>query len=402
MTDFQNYKIATGLGFLFLGALTIGVFVPLSLAGITPLLGIIGVVLFYKSEKRIPEIDYPVLWCLLGLSALLISSSFWSITPAASLERAFKVSAVFLLSCPLLFLCRELPQRSLNILKKWSVLPLLLMAIILYVELKFSYPLYRMLKHIPADTHISPANLNKHVATLVLLAPFGIMFAIQSRVLTLPLLLSIGVGLVLSVTENNAAQLSAIIMLLSAPCLIVMPQAAPKLALSGLAFIILFMPWISPVAFDALAEPLSQKSALAQQANMSMRLENWDFLSRRIMENPWTGFGIDATRSMVFDTDQKYFHGNTIIHPHNIALQIWMEFGLIGVTATLFFLGFIYNRLKSLSLTTRIMPFAMLGGISIFLLVAWSCWASWLDGLILLILGLLILATRPKAAHATS
>jgi O-antigen ligase len=181
-----------------------------------------------------------------------------------------------------------------------------------------------------------------------------------------------------------------------------MPQAAPRLALSGLAFVILFMPWIAPVAFDAFAEPLSQKGTLAHQANMSMRLENWDFLSRRIMDNPWTGFGLDTTRAMVFDTDQKYFHGNTIIHPHNIALQIWIEFGLIGAVSALAFLVFLYTRLTSVTLTDRIMPFALLGGVSAFLLVAWSSWASWLDALILLIAGLLILVIKPKAGRATS
>ncbi len=326
MTDFQNNRLATALGCLFLGTLSIGLFVPLTLPALIPLLGLVGSALFYHSEKRLPKIDHSLLLVALILSGLLIASSLWSITPSASLSRAFKISALFILSCPFLFLCRELPQKSLNILKKWSIIPFLLGAIILYIELKFSYPIFRFIKQIPHDTHLSPADLNKHVATLTLLTPFGLIFAVQSRFLTLSLLLIIILGLILSITEDNAAQLAAIIMALSVPFLLIMPKTTPRLAIGGLAFIILFMPFVSPIAFDAFAEPLSQNVGFAQQANMSMRLENWDFLSRRIMENPWTGFGIDSTRAMIFDTEQKYFHGNTIVHPHNIALQIWMEF----------------------------------------------------------------------------
>lgn len=382
--------------------ISLGAVFPLSLAGIPPLLGLIGTILFYQSEKRIPNIDYPILWSALALTALLISSSFWSITPDASLSRAFKVSAIFILSCPFLFLCRELPQQTIAVIKKWAIIPVLITAILVYIELKFSYPLYRFVKDIPDTSHISPANLNKHVATVALLSPLTIIFAVQSRILTLPSLLIVALGLVLSATENNAAQLSMIIMILSVASLFIMPYATPRLAFLSLAFFLVFMPWISPIAFDAFAEPFSQNNALAKQANISMRLENWDFLSRRIMENPLTGFGLDTTRAMTFDTDQKYFRGNTIIHPHNIALQIWIEFGLIGIIPALGFLAFLYKRLTSLSLTTRIIPFAYIGGISVFLFVAWSCWASWLDGLILLLAGLLILAIKPTSDRATS
>ncbi len=402
MTNFKNAKIATLLGFLFLGTLTLGTLFPLALSFSPALLGLVGTTLFYISEKRIPKIDHNILLCILILSGILIASSFWSVSPSISLSRGLKVSALFLLSCPLLFLCHELPDKSLHILKKWCAIPLLVSAVIIYIELRFSYPIYRFLAQIPDDTLISPAELNKHVSVLTLLAPFGIIFSIRARFITFPLLLAVLTGLVLSATEDNAAQLSMIIMILSVPCLMIMPKAAPRIAFGSIAFILLFMPWISPVAFDAFAEPLAHKNTFAQQANMSMRLENWDFLSRRIAENPWTGFGVDTTRTMTFDTDQKYFRGNTILHPHNVVLQLWIECGLIGVMYALGVLAFLYHRLTSLSLPTRIMPFAILGGLMVFLLVSWSCWASWLDGFIVLVAGLLILAIRPKAVQLTS
>jgi O-antigen ligase len=279
---------------------------------------------------------------------------------------------------------------------------LLVMGCALYIELKFNYPLYRWVRNIPLDTFISQADVNKHVAALMLLAPFGMIFAMRARFMTLAGLLFILCALVLTVTESQSAQLSFVVMILAPFFLLLMPKATPFLTFFGLGFLLVFLPWISPVLFDACADLFADKATLMGQANMSMRLENWDFLSRRIMENPWTGFGIDSTRYMTFDTEQKYFHGNTIIHPHNIALQIWMEFGLIGITLAGGLLTFLYRRLTALTLPQQIMPYTSFCAIMVFLLVSWSVWSSWLDGLILWVAALLILVIRPKEFHATA
>jgi O-antigen ligase len=402
MISTQNTPPSPWIACLFLLAMTACVFFPLSLPVFVPLTGLVGTAILYKTEKHLPKIDYNILLILLTISGLTIASSFWSVTPADSLERGFKISALLLLSSPFLFLCGTLKLADLVLFKKWAIIPLLIAAIILFIELKFSYPIYRILGDIPNTAHLPPALLNKHVATLMLMMPFGIVFALRARFVTLSILLMILCGLVLSVTESQSAQLSLIAMVFCVPALLVMPDAAPVLIFSGVAFLLAFMPWISPVAFDAFAEPLAQKSAFAHQANMSMRLENWDFLSRRIMENPFTGFGVDTTRDMTFDTEQKYFPANTILHPHNIALQIWIEFGLIGICFANALLAFIFHHFKKLSLTRQIMPLALFCGTMVFLMISWSIWAAWLDAFIVWIVGLLILVTRPKADPATS
>lgn len=403
MTFDRTSSLSSLLGFLFLGTWTICIFFPLAFAFLIPLLGLAGTAIFYKIEGRIPHIDHGLMLSALVISGLLIASSLWSITPSASLDRAFKTTLLLILSCPLLYLCKELPQQSILCFKKWAALPLIISALILVVEMRFSYPLHRLIGEENITSSAAKYDLSRHIATLILLTPFGIIFSLRSKFLTLPILLVILSGLVLFTTEALAPQFAMIVMMLAMPALLLMPSAAPILVFSGAAFLIAFMPWISPVAFDTLADPLAQKGAvISHAANISMRLENWDFLARRIMENPWTGFGVDTTRAMTFETEQRYFHGNTLSHPHNLGLQLWIEFGISGVILFGSILVCLYRRLKSLSLASQILPFTMFGGIIVYLLTSWSIWAGWMDGLILWVLGLLFLATRPKGDQATS
>lgn len=402
LSGFPSSSRVSVFAVLLLAGMAIGLFSPLLFAGIPPLFGLIGYGLYYRAEQRFPAFDYGVMWAGLAVCALLFTGSFWSVTPDASVERAFKLAPLILLSCLAINLCRDLSPHHVRFFEKWAALPLIFAAAILYIELSFNYPLRRFFGQIPAETYLSRADVNKHVGTLILLVPVVLALALRARSIIWPVLLMIMSGMVLSATESQSAQLSAFVMIFSVPLLILMPKAAPVLVFGLTAFFILFMPWIGPVAFDAFAEPLAQKQSVLGQANMSMRLENWDFLSRRIHENPWTGFGLDSTRAMVFDTDQLYFKGNTIVHPHNLALQIWIEFGVGGAVAALGFLLFLYRRLAALPLRARIIPFAVFCGGMVFLMVSWSIWASWLDGLILWLAALLTLAIKPIIRPMTS
>jgi O-antigen ligase len=92
------------------------------------------------------------------------------------------------------------------------------------------------------------------------------------------------------------------------------PDRGPK-ALGLLAVaIILLMPFVSAV---------SQALRLAQQVPLSWaeRLGYWDAACRFIGQRPWAGWGLDASRT---------FTPLIQLHPHNGALQLWLELGVVG------------------------------------------------------------------------
>ena len=79
----------------------------------------------------------------------------------------------------------------------------------------------------------------------------------------------------------------------------------------------LVSPWIVRAAVDGgLFGALDR---LAPES-WAQRLRVWSFVSERIVERPWPGWGLEASRTFAA----------VPLHPHNSGLQVWLELGLGG------------------------------------------------------------------------
>lgn len=84
---------------------------------------------------------------------------------------------------------------------------------------------------------------------------------------------------------------------------------------TGIAAIILLAPWVvlaSGGLFDWAGERLG--------ASWAARLEIWSFAAEQTLKHPIFGWGLDASRAF-----QPF-----MLHPHSVALQVWLELGLVG------------------------------------------------------------------------
>jgi O-antigen ligase len=63
----------------------------------------------------------------------------------------------------------------------------------------------------------------------------------------------------------------------------------------------------------------------------AVRAAIWRYVCARIVENPWLGHGLEASRAV---TDRMTVRGLDLrsvpLHPHSASLQLWYETGLIG------------------------------------------------------------------------
>jgi O-antigen ligase len=91
---------------------------------------------------------------------------------------------------------------------------------------------------------------------------------------------------------------------------------------------------------------------------------------------------------MTFETAQIYYKSDKIMHPHNFVLQIWMEFGFLGVSFFSAFIFFILRRIYQSQSAHRNLLFAIFCMAVTFLFVSWSMWASWLLGMIFFMTGI--------------
>lgn len=120
------------------------------------------------------------------------------------------------------------------------------------------------------------------------------------------------------------------------------------------------------------------------QQSWSTRLVYWSHALDRIVQQPVRGWGLDASRAMAPDIQ---------LHPHNAALQVWLELGVIGAVGAAAFWGLSLIRLE------RDEPDLAMAGVAgsaaAYVLFSWlnyGLWQQWwlaLGALIPVIAGML-------------
>lgn len=156
----------------------------------------------------------------------------------------------------------------------------------------------------------------------------------------------------------------------------VWPSTAPRLMGLGAAALVLTMPL---VVLAIRASRIGQPLALS----WGQRLEYWSYAVARIAEHPLRGWGLDASRT---------FSPHIQLHPHNGALQIWLELGVPGAILASLVWAFAFRRLARES--RNLMTAATAGSAAVYLffgLVSFGVWQEWwlaLAGLVAVIAGL--------------
>jgi O-antigen ligase len=88
------------------------------------------------------------------------------------------------------------------------------------------------------------------------------------------------------------------------------------------------------------------------------RLEIWDYMTGRVFERPWLGWGFSTAKLVpIKPAELRAFvyvdrHG---VYPHNQWLQAWLETGAIGVVVGLAFVLLVLRRIENMP--PRLYPF---------------------------------------------
>ena len=92
------------------------------------------------------------------------------------------------------------------------------------------------------------------------------------------------------------------------------------------------MPWALAAGWKS---GLLQQVGARVELSWSMRLGYWRHAVDWIGDHPFRGWGLDASRM---------FGPGITLHPHNGALQVWLELGLIGAMAAAVFFAVVLAR----------------------------------------------------------
>ena len=130
------------------------------------------------------------------------------------------------------------------------------------------------------------------------------------------------------------------------------------------------------------------------------RLHVWQFTAERIFDKPLFGWGFDSS-SKVPSLGYELFEADWDIipsHPHNVALQIWLELGLVGVLLALALLLSVWRLLGRLVGFDQASAVALLVASLVVASVSYGIWQSkWLATLIAL--ALVVVASRGGEAE---
>lgn len=143
----------------------------------------------------------------------------------------------------------------------------------------------------------------------------------------------------------------------------------------------------APVIAIEVFEVLSQNEAFIQHPMVQKgagghRLEIWYSLSQLILDRYMIGYGMDATSSLHLNAPELILDRQDILHPHNFAIQLWVEFGVWGAILGVIALCFIVDKISAVQ--SMVLRRAMLANFAGWLVVAatgYNIWQSWWIGL---------------------
>ena len=339
---------------------------PLAFA---PLMAIVGLLCLPALEVR--EADRPAAAALMVIVIWAASSMIWS--PYRP-EALWSGTAAKLLAQGVLYWAAFCAVRRADaaILRQamWVFLAgLSLLATVLIFEAATGAMLYqkvRMAIGDPIRPDLAVKNVAQGVFVLAVLWAPAALAAIRLGWWQLSVLLAAGVAAGSIGLAADAPILALVAGVVAAAALWRWPLAAARVMAAGAALFFLAAPL---VVWGLQQSGLYARIQEAVSLSWSMRMDYWSYAIGWIGDKPFRGWGLDASRM---------FGPGIRLHPHNGALQIWLELGLIGAAAAAVFWASLFHRLERRAPD----PGAMAGAAAAvayltFAAVSFGVWQEW-------------------------
>lgn len=318
-----------------------------------------------------PELTF-LAFTALGLMAL---SSLWSLDPHTSLRESLRLATVFL---PLLLL--TIPdvkdEAAADFLFPVLAMAMAVGAVALGIELKLGGALQKALHH--GQTELTKYNRG---LTYAILLAFPIMAWIRTRSTGFKqreIALALFVVALLfpaSLTESRAGKLA----LVAGLAVTLAASLGPKLVSRTLMLLpVLLAGW--PYAARSLFIAFHDKLVLLPPS-WRHRMEIWDYMSWRVQEKPFLGWGIGTSPLLPFQEPHGDLYEFAVIpaaHPHNAITQVWVELGIPGMALGLLFAYWTLRKARGVS--PALVPFAF-GSWIAALCLSLTAYDFWTDSL---------------------
>ncbi|WP_420405561.1 O-antigen ligase family protein [Nisaea sp.] len=344
----------------------------------------------WLERRRLPLPERPV---LAAFGAVVLLSVAGPLSGGFPLDFARTLPKLALLAL-LLVTVSAAPEIAIGIatrkLAHLLAFSLCLGALILAVEIQYDAPLYRFFSGKGAEVDVAPSRFNRGSTALVLLTwPAAGALWLGGRRIFPAVILLLGLAAALS-GESAAAALAAIVALLILPLALLLPRVAAAAIFACAALLMLAAPWLFA---DILTRVPDYITLLPP--SFAERLEIWNAASLAALDQPLLGHGLGAMRTLEVPEALRESYAlfkTPTIHPHNAAVQIWLELGLLGILATLALLWTLLPALAARPQPARAAALSALAAGLVIASVSYGLWQeTWLGiiGITILCFGVL-------------
>ncbi len=309
---------------------------------------------------------------LLGLLLLWGAlSASWAIEPARSLIKEMQLMGLFAAAIVLAAAARSVSdERRLAVLAIAGTALGLAIALIDFVT---SGGLSGQVSMRP----FSPTRLNQIAVWLaIMLLPLTALLWGRSRTL-LGIATPFALGATVFLLDGTTAKSAALLSLPFAVLLYWRRRIIARIAAALSVTAVLAAPLTLPLLAD---DPQVIREADTVKTSLAHRFYIWDFAGKRIAERPLLGWGLNSSRSIpggkeLIRTNQERLP----LHPHDAALQVWLELGLPGAALSALLLGWLWLRL-AVAAWPRLYAAAAGGSLaaaSAVMSAGWGVWQEW-------------------------
>lgn len=341
----------------------------------------LGVLLIVGGIGGLIAWRWPARGWLLGFGAFLayaLLTLLWAIDAAEGFDGWVRISFGALFGLAMAGNAAALDRSDRVRVERWLVLGTAAAIVLLLAQLA-SQRLFGVDDSFAGRWHGPETNLwalfNRPVGVLAIVLPLASLAALRVYgAIGASVLLAAGVFCVFNF-NSMGAELALAAALGAAILAGFLARRGATVLTAALAAGILAAPLIaSAPQFDALAQRLDISVSVYHRAAI------WSFTAERILEKPAFGWGLHASRTMPRGKVQFATGAELLpLHPHNAALQIWLELGLVGAIAAAAAMLALGRRIQGSGPTRAALAGALCAAFAVAS-VGYGIWQGWWMG----------------------
>lgn len=289
---------------------------------------------------------------------------------------------------------------GLGRIAQWALGGLAVGSGFLLVELVFDSPIHRLADGLDWSVRVDPSRHNRPAVALLLLSlPLAGLLArrVGGRHAAAAIALGIAPALI---GQSAAGWLAACV----AAAVFIPARRWPRATLAvGGILVVGFVVAAPPIL--ATAYRVTRQHEVAMPLSFADRLEIWDHAADAVGDAPWTGRGLGAVSHLPMSEEQRaryVFHKAPATHGHNAAIQLWVEFGAVGIAFGIAVLATGAAAIRRMDDRTRPVALATASALLVVAMLSFGVWQETWLGLIGVTIAMLRLAALPPEPESAA